>query len=41
MAPPPPRRLTTVLMDVSVVEEAAGEHGPGPDKAHMGIGGPK
>lgn len=37
----PPRRLTTVLMDVSVVDETAGDHAPGPEAARLGLGGPK
>mmetsp|Transcript_20483 Transcript_20483/g.67649 ORF Transcript_20483/g.67649 Transcript_20483/m.67649 type:complete len:836 (-) Transcript_20483:807-3314(-) len=35
----PPRRLTTVLMDVSVVDETAGDHAPGPEAARLGLGG--
>jgi len=40
-APSALRRLTTVLMDVEVVDETVGEHGPAPDAARLNLGGPR
>lgn len=40
-APSALRRLTTVLMDMEVVDETAGEHGPGPEAEPLRLGGPR